>query len=100
MAELLPCPFCGSGAEIVVREFTDDKANYGEAYASCLSCGIEQPYKQTEAEAIAAWNTRALQPTSERERIVAWMRSWKDAPEAEAVAAAIERGDWESGDVG
>lgn len=56
---LLPCPFCGEEADVDVREYTDDKANYGHAYAFCPACGIEQPYRMSEAEAAKAWNTRS-----------------------------------------
>ena len=58
---LLPCPFCGGKAEIVTSDL------YGiEKYAvGCSSCPViiaeygEYKFYATEAEAIAAWNTRA-----------------------------------------
>jgi Lar family restriction alleviation protein len=58
---LLPCPFCGSDGELFVRGFTDDRADAGNAYIGCDTCGVEQPYKRSPTEAVAAWNTRASQ---------------------------------------
>lgn len=58
---LLPCPnpWC-EGAE---REgdFTPalQRGLFGNHYVACTSCCMDGPKRQTEAEAIAAWNTRA-----------------------------------------
>ena len=47
---LLPCPFCGG------------EARYGMTFAGeevyCSECSAAMPRKTTEAEAVAAWNTR------------------------------------------
>lgn len=55
MSELLPCPFCGGEAEKLTS--TDGFTSIG-----CLNCnpflGV-MVQRGTEAEAIAAWNTRA-----------------------------------------
>lgn len=55
MTELLPCPFCGGEAEKMT-------SSDGFTSIGCLSCnplfGI-MIQRTTEAEAIAAWNTRA-----------------------------------------
>lgn len=57
MNELKPCPFCGGEAQILVQTMFDD-VFFG---AKCNNCGAEAAAKNTEAEAIAAWNTRAEQ---------------------------------------
>ena len=60
MSELLPCPFCGGEAALVptlettVREWFVTCSNLE---CSVLACRTKRYY--TEAEAIAAWNTRA-----------------------------------------
>lgn len=51
--ELLPCPFCGGEAMEIER--------YGFHEVCCLPCTAAVQAK-TEAEAIAAWNTRPSQP--------------------------------------
>lgn len=55
--ELLPCPFCGGGATI--RADADHSASFwiGCATDGCLGC---DHWEEDYAEAIAAWNTRAL----------------------------------------
>lgn len=52
MTELLPCPFCGGEAEI---------RGDSVLFVQCAKCGTRygDRYHATEAEAIAAWNTRA-----------------------------------------
>lgn len=50
--ELLPCPFCGAAAGVTEA--------VGEAWASCYGCNASGPMKATRAEAVAAWNRRAL----------------------------------------
>lgn len=65
-SELLPCPFCGGEAEMHYD------AN-GSKWVACENreCAI-QPYlyrtKRTEAEAIAAWNTRYERTCRQEER--------------------------------
>lgn len=50
MTELLPCPFCGGEAEVNENSFI--------WVAQCQTCGGSTGLLDTEAEAIAAWNTR------------------------------------------
>ena len=50
--ELLPCPFCGSNKAFPNIEL-------GKHWVECSECAAESGCYRTEAEAIAAWNTRA-----------------------------------------
>lgn len=61
--DLLPCPFCGGEAILAVREYTDDKADFGNASVECSKCFCEQPWLKSEDIAVAVWNARtALNP--------------------------------------
>lgn len=55
MTELLPCPFCGGEARLSKDAF----GNTILEWVYCMSCGAQCGNGYTEAEAIAAWNTRA-----------------------------------------
>ena len=58
MSDLKPCPFCGGEASMII-EFPDGTAISVGCYSG--NCAME-PYtwNPSEAEAIAAWNRRAL----------------------------------------
>ena len=59
--ELLPCPFCGGEAKMChVTQLWEPKDNY---WAKCSNCHMSGKHYKTEAEAIAAWNTRAAYET-------------------------------------
>jgi Lar family restriction alleviation protein len=61
VSELLPCPFCGSD-EVFVSQ-----AVQGSCWVVCenLHCGAIGPTQLTPAEAVAAWNSRALVGTGD-----------------------------------
>lgn len=54
--ELLPCPFCGGEAE----PFNPFDNADGTWCVLCSECASATGFEQTEAEAIAAWNARAV----------------------------------------
>ena len=59
MSELLPCPFCGGEANVIDHHNDDGSVSVGCNNDTCLGfSGLGWLYK-TEAEAIAAWNSRA-----------------------------------------
>jgi Lar family restriction alleviation protein len=50
--KLLPCPFCGGGAELLKGLCELDN------YVMCLKCGCKTKLYNTKESAIKAWNTR------------------------------------------
>lgn len=53
--ELKPCPFCGGTPIVYGRDGT-------QRIAICNECNASTDFKETECEAIEAWNRR-VQPT-------------------------------------
>lgn len=58
MADLKPCPFCGSAARVWGSEKPLDPA-WKLCVCDCPRCGAKGSYHGSHAEAIAAWNRRA-----------------------------------------
>lgn len=56
MAELLPCPFCGGKAFINTYDYEGFGKTY---YVFCTNCQVETFERNTEVEAVEAWNRRA-----------------------------------------
>ena len=60
--KLKPCPFCGSGAEVVKHSFWDEKKKcfaYKTYSIKCNNCFAETySFYDTEEFAIKVWNTR------------------------------------------
>ena len=86
--ELLACPFCGGGAHRMKHSAgLQGTAGYdqwhGVSCATCNACvGARDRRFRTPAEAIAAWNRRAPQPTQPQAgagQPVAWLDPWTGA---------------------
>lgn len=89
---LLPCPFCGSDetSHGWSSPGVDGSMNTGEV--QCHSCDAIV-WKATEAEAIAAWNTRPAPSGDEVQRVAQWLhdeggfmdawpdRTWPEHPD-------------------
>lgn len=69
-SELRPCPFCGSAFKIGQEPHDNDRVggmfyiyhDYGSLGSAARECPIEvYRHFNSEAEAVAAWNTRAEQ---------------------------------------
>jgi len=109
---LLACPFCGGEANGTGHmrygrplddTWWEDGSQITEAFfVNCIRCGISNGPPalvggyQTQAEAIAAWNTRALSTAqTERSRIVEWLKNdaGDDGTGLWGIADAIERGE-------
>lgn len=56
--ELLPCPFCGVAAAEVGGLVP---------WAQCLACDATGPQRESEADAVAAWNHRAAAAAKDAE---------------------------------
>lgn len=69
MNELKPCPFCGGEAETLTAESMHGGNLYG---VMCVNCAGRSDVYDTEAEAIAAWNTRAERTCKEFGSVRVW----------------------------
>ena len=65
--KLLPCPFCGGEAKIIVERMRDGNVGYDTKRVECQSCHVQTKRRicdgyyckyYTDEEAIAEWNTR------------------------------------------
>ena len=66
--ELKTCPFCGGKAVMKhVRQIWEPRESY---WAACQSCHMSGKHYRTEAEAIEAWNTRAMHGTLTAEQVM------------------------------
>ncbi len=75
--ELKPCPFCG-GEALAIQSWEGDAHDVGCFNGECI---VEpHTWAETKDEAIAAWNTRAVDPAAIREAALR---------EAAAVAEAL-----------
>ena len=66
MSELLLCPFCGGEAETLTAESMNGGYLFG---IMCNDCRSRGDVYDTEAEAIAAWNSRAEHGTLTAEQV-------------------------------
>ena len=57
MAELKPCPFCGSDTGLYIESDQDGYMMF--YYGHCMNCDTKGPALQTRQQAIDAWNKRS-----------------------------------------
>jgi Lar family restriction alleviation protein len=95
MSELLPCPFCGGEAEMLTAQSMNGGYLFG---IMCNDCRSRGDVYDTEAEAIAAWNSRADYHGYEQAAIEAWesIKAWNSR--AERTCKQEERGWGTEGD--
>jgi Lar family restriction alleviation protein len=69
--DLKPCPFCGGDKNVICKTDYDGgnayavSCRYSECHGAIFTLGYG--FFHTEAEAIAAWNTRAVDPAAIRD---------------------------------
>ena len=90
MSELLPCPFCGGEAE-VLNDLR--KPEFYPFSVHCTECISWSNTYSTEAEAIAAWNSRADYHGYEQAAIESWesIKAWNSR--AERTCEIVYKGD-------
>ena len=77
-AELLPCPFCGGEASIAIN----DGIFSGRLYTPKCACGANLlGVWRTEAEAVAAWNTRAERTCRLNTAFIGYIPAWYECGE-------------------
>lgn len=88
--ELLPCPFCASD-NVRIAVTMHESWYYGE----CESCGGRTDFYDSQAEAIAAWNTRV---DDYRQAAEYWKRMYEEtfAERTCKVAACYDTADVDS----
>lgn len=92
MSELLPCPFCGGESTVGINK----ESTVREYFIGCMNCHIRLykiGYKRfwSEAEAIAAWNTRA---DDYRHAAEYWQRMYEEAFAERTCRIEQRYGDW------
>jgi len=63
MSELKPCPFCGGEAVVMIDGRSGKWTFHHDGKPNCPAAYAHYASYETEAEAIAAWNTRAEAPS-------------------------------------
>lgn len=58
MADLKPCPFCGSN-DVDIRWYMPRRGNGVLSFVLCYDCESSGPEKPTDEKAVEAWNRRA-----------------------------------------
>lgn len=74
--ELMPCPHCGAEPYPHVQNSSSHVEGDPSRWLQivwCHDCGAVGPHRNTEAEAIAAWNTRALSATRTAVKPLEWV---------------------------
>jgi hypothetical protein len=96
VTELRECRWCEDDDLQVVRPLVGKRAWSGRA-VQCRTCGAQGPVKDTEAEAVAAWNKRvSQQPAVDREAlVVAMARALYEHWCAEVELRGVEMAPWE-----
>lgn len=80
MVDLKNCPFCGSSGEELMM-FCDPEEGRDNSGPSrriqCAVCNVEAPFYPSKAEAIAAWNRRALQAVGPEPAVAVNPLEWR-----------------------
>jgi hypothetical protein len=79
--ELKACPFCGEPLKVRITDCSSDGQNTPSNDMYSIGCRqnghvISTELFHTEAEAITAWNTRAVDPAKEAWKRYALARTW------------------------